>query len=90
MGPGNNVLDGGLYIPMGRGNFEGKWASHIKYRNTAVIYAKTAQRTDRHAVWVVGTDRPMESCVRWGSRSPMGRDNFGGRSPIVKYRDFLP
>jgi len=33
--------------------------------------------TDRDAVWVVGSNRPKKSCVRWGSRSPMGRGNFG-------------
>ena len=34
---------------------------------------------------------PKEPCIRWGSRSPMGRGNFeGGKGrPIVKYRDTL-
>jgi len=31
-----------------------------------------------------------EPCIRWGSRSPMGRGNFEGEGlPIVKYRDSL-
>jgi len=33
--------------------------------------------------------RPRKPCTRWGSKSPMGRDNFeGGKGrPTVKYRD---
>ena len=30
VGPGNHVLDGGPDPPIGRGNFEGKGASHRK------------------------------------------------------------
>jgi len=41
--------------------------------------------TNRDAV-LVSLDGPSESCIRWGSISPMGRGNFeeGGRL-IVKY-----
>jgi len=38
--PKNHVLDG-VKIPMGRGNFEG--APTVKYRDTAVRCAKTAE-----------------------------------------------
>jgi len=34
--------------------------------------------TDQDAIWVMGSDGPKESCIRWGSSSPMGRGNFEG------------
>jgi len=34
VGPGNHVLDGDPDHPMGRGNFEGGWASRCKARDT--------------------------------------------------------
>jgi len=44
VGPGNHVLDGGPDPPMGRGNCEGKWASHSKVEgHSAVSCAKTAE-----------------------------------------------
>jgi len=44
VGPGNHVLDGGPDPPIGRGNFEGKKGFPIvKYRDIAVICAKTAE-----------------------------------------------
>jgi len=62
LGLGNHVLDGGPDPPMGRGNIEGgKGRPIVKYRNTAVICVKKG-RTDRDAVWVVGSDGPKESC----------------------------
>ena len=43
VGPGNHVLDGGP-DPHGKGNFEGKGASHCKVEgHSAVICAKTAE-----------------------------------------------
>jgi len=45
--------------------------------------------TDQDAIWVMGLDGPKELCIRWGSRSPIGKDSLG-KGPIVKYRDFLP
>jgi len=46
--------------------------------------------TDRDAVWVEDSGGPKEPCIRWGSRSPMGRGNFEGKGRlIVKYRDTL-
>ena len=46
----------------------------IKY---AVICAKSAEPIEVPYVWVVGSDGPKESCVRWGPNAPMGKDNFG-------------
>jgi len=43
----------------------GKGRPIVKYRDTEVNCAKNSQ-TDRHAIWVVGSDGPKESCVRWG------------------------
>ena len=41
MGPGNHVLDGSPYPAMGRGNFEGKGASHSKgYIDTLRSYVQ--------------------------------------------------
>ena len=47
--------------------------------------------TDRAAVWAENLGGPGETCIRWGSRSPMGRGQFLGENgrPIVKYRDTL-
>jgi len=53
---------------------------------TLMSLAKTAKPI-KCAVWVVGSDGPKESCVRWGTRSPVGRGNFGIGSSIVKYRE---
>ena len=44
VGPGNHVLHGSPYPLMGRGNFEeGKGRPTVKYRDTDVICAKTAE-----------------------------------------------
>ena len=45
-------------------------------------------RTDRDAVWVVGSDRRKESSVR-GVQVPMKRGNFKGRKgrPVVQCSD---
>jgi len=47
--------------------------------------------TDRAAVWVEDLGGSGEPCIRWESRSPMGRGKFWGKNgrPIVKYRDTL-
>jgi len=36
VGSRNHVLDRGLHLPMGRGNFAGKGRTIVKYRDTAV------------------------------------------------------
>jgi len=44
VGPGNHVLDGGPDPPMGRGKFLGENGRPIvKYRDTTVVCAKTAE-----------------------------------------------
>jgi len=59
------------------------------YRDT--LRSSVQKRLNRDVVWFVRSDGPKESCVRWGSRFPVGRGNFCGKgSNIVKYRDFLP
>ena len=48
---------------MGRGNSDG---------GSAVTSAKTAEPIEMLFAWVVGSDEPKESCVRWESRSTEG------------------
>jgi len=36
------------------------------------------RRTDRDTIWDEVSGGPRETCIRWGSRSPMGRGNFEG------------
>jgi len=49
--------------------------------------------TDWHAIWVEDSGGPREPCIRWQSRSLMGRGNFDRekKRPVVnvKYRDTL-
>jgi len=40
----------------------GKRHPIVKYRDTAVICAKTGEPIDRDAVWVLGLDGPKDSC----------------------------
>jgi len=49
-------------------------------------------RTDRDAVWVVGSGGLKEPCIRWGPDPPHGNGRLlrGKGRPIVKYRDFPP
>jgi len=44
----------------------------VKYRDTPRSSMQNVW-TDRHAFWVVGSDRPKELCVRWESRHAEGR-----------------
>ena len=61
----------------------------VKYRYTLQLSVQKQLKLSRCHL-VVGSDGPKESCVRWGSKSPMGRGSFWGKeAPIVKYRDFL-
>jgi len=47
--------------------------------------------TSWDAIWVMGSDGLKELCIRWRSRYPMGRGNFGGKGrTIVKYRNVVP
>ena len=43
VGPGNHVLDGGPDPPHGKGQFWGKGAPIVKYRDSAVTCAKIAE-----------------------------------------------
>jgi len=36
-----------------------------------------------HAVWIVISEWPKESWIRWGSRSPMRRGSFGGKGVVA-------
>ena len=60
VGPRNHVLDG-VKIPHGKGQFWGrKRPPIVKYRDTAVSCAKTAELFGICTWW------PKEPCVRWG------------------------
>jgi len=55
--------------------FWGWAASGIPIQSIGTFYSHlcTSGRTDRDAVWVIGSDGPRESCVRWGSTGAKGR-----------------
>ena len=74
---------------MGRGNFWGKGALIVKYRDTAVICAKTAEWIERpFGLWArIG---PRNHVLDGGLDLLLGRGNLGKGALIVKYRDFLP
>jgi len=95
VGPGNHVLDGSpdLPMPMRRGKFWGENGRPIvKFRHTLRSgHLCKDGWTARDGSWVVGSDSPKESWVRWGSRSPYGMGKFLGKEEtVVKYRNFLP
>ena len=72
MRPGNHVLDGGPDPPIGRGNFEGKKGFPIvKYRDIAVICAKTAEPIEMpYGLWARMDHRNR---VGWRSSGAEGR-----------------
>jgi len=72
---------------MGSGNFEwGKGRPIVKYRTLCGHLGKN-DRTNRDAVWAMGSDGPKESCAKWGP-DRHGKGQFWGKgAPIVKYRD---
>ena len=86
-------------IVFGRPSFlffikNGKWNANVHFslnwdKFKLVFSVKLHYGGD--AVWVVGSDRLKEPCVRWGSRSPNANGQFWGGEgrPIVKYRDLL-
>ena len=64
------MLDGGPDLPMGRYNFEGKWAANC---------ARTAEPFEMPfglSIWVGPRNHVR---IRWGRDRPMGRDNFYGK-----------
>jgi len=90
VGPGNHVLDGGPDPPMGRGNCEGKWASHSKVGgHSAVICAKPAETIEMPFglwPWIMG----LRNRVLDGSPDPPWEwATLGKGAPIVKYRNTL-
>jgi len=72
---------------IGSGNFEGgKGRPIVKYRTLCGHLGKN-DRTNRDAVWAMGSDGPKESCAKWGL-DRHGKGQFWGKgAPIVKYRD---
>jgi len=68
----------GSISPMRRGNFEGETGEPLYSKGSHCGHLCKHGWTDRGAVWVVGSYGPKASCVRWVSRSPMGRGNSGG------------
>jgi len=56
MDPRNQVLDGGLDLHLGRGNFKGKGMARHARRHSAVSCVKMAKLTKT----------PKEACVSWG------------------------
>jgi len=85
VGPGNHVLDGVQKAPWEGAILRGKGASLVKYRDwTLCGHLCKNSSADRDAVWVMGSDGPMELCVRWGSRYPIGRGSLGGRDARCK------
>jgi len=50
----------------------------VKYRTLCSHLSKNSW-TDSDTIWIVGSDWPKESWIRWGSRSPIIRVNFGQR-----------
>jgi len=69
---------------------KGSGRTIVKYRDTAVICANTAEPIEV-PFYVVGWHGPKASCVRWGPEPPISRaivvEWIG--APIVKYRHFL-
>jgi len=85
VGPGNHVLDG-VHIPVGRGNFEGKGWPIVKYRDTAVICAKTAEPMVMPCGLCARTV-PMNQ-ITW-VQIPYGKGHFRGKgAPTLKYGHF--
>jgi len=82
VGPGNYVLHGSR-SPMGRGNFEGERGVPLQSIGTLCSHLSKNGTTNRDAVWVVGSDGPKKSRVRWGP-DPHGKGQFWGKgAPIV-------
>jgi len=78
--PRNHILDGGQRPTIGRGNFEGEWAS---CRDTAVICAKTVKPIEMPFglwAWMVPRNHVLD-----GVQIPTCKGAIlGDRGPIVK------
>jgi len=67
--------------PMGRGNFERKKGVPLQSIGTLCGHLCKNGWTDRDVIWVMSLSRPKESCVKWGSCSPMGKGILGKGHP---------
>ena len=87
VGPRNHVLDGGPDPPWKEQFWGGKGCPIVKYGALCGYLCKNGW-TDRDAVWVVGSDEPKKSCVKWCSRFPHWKGQLFWKigAPIVKYR----
>jgi len=55
------------------------------------LWALQNSWTNRDAICVMDSGGSKEPCIRWGSRSPMGRGNFVGEwAAHCKYREYHP
>jgi len=86
MGPRNRVLHG-VQIPHGKGQFWGKWAPIVKYRDTLRSPAKIAESTVMQ-LWARCVSSNHE--IDGGPDPPREGAILGKGSPIVKYMHFLP
>jgi len=77
-----------LQIPHEKGKFWGKGQAIVKYRDSLQSPVWNGW-TDHDAVWIVGSEWPKESWVRWGQIPHLKWQFWGKGSPTVKYRDFL-
>jgi len=87
-GPKESCVDGGP-DPRGKRQFWRKGAPIVKYRDTAVTCAKTAEPV----VMPLGLTSQSGSRnheLDGGPDPPREGQYWGKESPIVKYRDFLP
>jgi len=87
VGPGNHVLDA-VQISHGKGQFRGgNGLPIVKYRDTLQSSVqKLAEPIEMpFALWA---RRGPRNRAIWGSRSPMGKGNFGGSSTCCI--EFLP
>jgi len=78
VGPWHHVLDGGSDLPMGRGKFLGENGRPIvKYR--VILRSSVERRLNRQRCRLVCGFGWVQGIVSYmGSRSPVGRGNFGG------------
>jgi len=83
VGIGNHVLHGGPDAPWEGTILMVKGRPIVKYRDT--LRSSVQQRLNRSRCRLgCGLGAPKESSVRWESRSPIGRGNFGEWSAHCK------
>jgi len=77
IGSRNHGLDG-VQIPYGKGQFWGKGAPTVKYRDFLPWAVCKNSCTDWDAIWVAESGGPKEPHIRCGYRSPWELGNFVG------------